>query len=87
MPRPRQMRSSRICVKCSGRLMVNQNTGNLVEKLDTLNPEQIAAVEAFVEFLRVRSQDLALARAATAASAPAFESVWNNPQDDVYDAI
>jgi hypothetical protein len=67
--------------------IVNRNTSNLVEKLDTLSPEQIAAVEEFVEFLRVRGQDRALARTAAAASAPAFEAVWNNPQDDAYDAL
>ncbi len=66
---------------------MNRNTSQLVEKLETLSPEQIAAVEEFVEFLRVRGQDRTLTRAATAASAPAFEAVWNNPQDDAYDAI
>jgi hypothetical protein len=63
------------------------NAGNLVEKLRTLSPEQIFAVEEFVEFLRVRGQDRALAGAAAAASARAFEAVWNNPEDEVYDAI
>jgi hypothetical protein len=66
---------------------MNRYASNLAEKLDALSPEQIAAVEDFVEFLRVRTQDRALTRAAAAASAPAFESVWNNPEDDVYDAI
>ncbi len=66
---------------------MNRPASNLAEKLDDLSPEQIAAVEEFVEFLRLRGQDRALARAAAAASAPAFEAVWNNPEDDVYDAI
>jgi hypothetical protein len=34
-----------------------------------------------------RSQERALTRAATAASAPAFAEIWNNPEDDVYDAL
>jgi hypothetical protein len=66
---------------------MNRYASNLAEKLDALSPEQVAAVEDFVEFLRVRAQDRALTRAAAAASSPAFESVWNNPEDDVYDAI
>ena len=66
---------------------MNQFASNLAEKLEALSPEQIAAVEAFVEFLQARGQDRALTRAATAASAPAFETIWSNPEDDVYDAL
>lgn len=66
---------------------MNRYASRLAEKLDSLSPEQIAAVEDFVEFLRLRAQDRALTRAAAAASVPAFEAVWNNPKDDVYDAI
>jgi hypothetical protein len=32
-------------------------------------------------------QERALTQAAAAASAPAFAQVWNNPEDDVYDAL
>ena len=66
---------------------MNRYASNLAQKLDALSPEQIAAVEEFVEFLRLRGQDRALTQAAAAASSPAFESVWNNPEDDVYDAL
>jgi hypothetical protein len=66
---------------------MHRNASNLAEKLETLSPEQLAAVEDFVEFLRIRGEDRALSRAAAALSAPAFESVWNNAEDDVYDAI
>ncbi len=66
---------------------MNRFASNLAEKLEALSPEQIAAVEDFVEFLRSRGQDRALTRAAAAATAPAFESIWNNPEDDVYDAL
>jgi hypothetical protein len=66
---------------------MNRYASNLAEKLDALSPEQIAAVEEFIEFLRVRGQDRALTQAAAAASYPALEAVWNNPEDDVYDAI
>jgi hypothetical protein len=63
------------------------NLSTLSEKIQTLSAEQISEVEDFVEFLRVRSQERVLTRAAAAASAPAFAAVWNNPEDDVYDAL
>jgi hypothetical protein len=59
----------------------------LSEKIQTLSAEQISEVEDFVEFLRVRRQERELTRAAAAASAPAFAAVWNNPEDDAYDAL
>ena len=59
--------------------------GSLPSVLDP--SEQIAEVEDFVEFLRHRGQDRELARAAATASSPALEAIWNNPEDDVYDAV
>jgi hypothetical protein len=66
---------------------MNRFSSNLAEKLDALSPEQISAVDEFVEFLRARGQDRALTKAAATASAPAFAAVWDNPEDEVYDAI
>jgi hypothetical protein len=66
---------------------MNRLASNLAEKLDALSPEQISTVDEFVEFLRARGQDRALTQAATAVSEPAFAAVWNNPEDDVYDAV
>ena len=59
----------------------------LIDKIAALPRERIAEVEDFVDFLRLRDQDRALSRAAAAASAPAFAAVWENPEDDVYDAV
>ena len=59
----------------------------LIEKLNTLPIDRLHEVEDFVDFLRSRDQDRALFRAASAASDPAFAAVWNNPEDDVYDAL
>ena len=59
----------------------------LIEKLNTLPEGRLAEVEDFVDFLRSRDQDRALFRAAQAASEPAFAAVWDNPEDDAYDAI
>jgi len=60
---------------------------SLLEKIKTLPAERVAEVEDFVEFIRQREQEGGLVRAATATSAPAFAAVWNNPDDDAYDAL
>lgn len=59
----------------------------IIEKLKDLPAERIAEVEDFVDFIRMREQERALAQAAAAASAPAFAAVWDNPDDDAYDAL
>ena len=59
----------------------------LADKIAALPVERIAEVADFVDFLRSRDQDRALFRAASAASEPAFAAVWNNPEDDAYDAL
>lgn len=59
----------------------------LIDKIAALPSERISEVEDFVDFLRLRDQDRSLSRAAAAASEPAFAAVWDNPEDDVYDAL
>ena len=59
----------------------------LAEKIQRLSPEQLAEVEDFAEFVRLRGQERALTRAAAGASAPAFEAIWDNREDDAYDAL
>jgi hypothetical protein len=66
---------------------MNAKLTTLSEKIETLSAEQIAEVEDFVEFLRLRGQDRELVRSAAAGSHPAFEAIWNNPEDDAYDAL
>jgi hypothetical protein len=63
------------------------NTQALIEKIQALPAERIAEVEDFVDFIRLREQELALVRAASATSERAFEAIWNNSDDDVYDAL
>ncbi len=62
-------------------------TDTLIEMIQALPPERIAEVEDFVAFITAREQERTLTRASTAASAPAFAAVWNNPDDDAYDAL
>jgi hypothetical protein len=59
----------------------------LFEKIEALPAERIAEVEDFVDFIRLREQERTLTRAAAAISAPAFAAIWNNPEDDAYDAL
>jgi hypothetical protein len=66
---------------------MNSNASTLTEKIHSLSAEQIVEVEDFVEFVRLRGQERGLTRAASAVSAPAFEAVWNNPEDAAYDAL
>jgi hypothetical protein len=59
----------------------------LIQKLNALPIDRLAEVETFVDFVHQREQDRALVAAASAASAPAFAAVWDNPEDQVYDAL
>ncbi len=63
------------------------NPQALIDKIKSLPADRLDEVEDFVDFISMRAQDRALARAAAAASAPAFAKVWSNPDDDVYDAL
>ncbi|HEY2618081.1 MAG TPA: hypothetical protein VGI78_12125 [Acetobacteraceae bacterium] len=63
------------------------DTSSLLQKIQSLPPERIVEVEDFVEFIRLREQERALTRAATAASVAVFAAIWSNPDDDVYDAL
>ena len=59
----------------------------LMEMIQALPPERIAEVEDFVAFITAREQERALTRGAATASGPAFAAIWNNPEDDAYDAL
>jgi len=63
------------------------DTRVLFEKIQALPAERIAEVEDFVDFIASRTRDHALAKAASAASASSFAKIWENPEDDVYDAL
>jgi hypothetical protein len=70
-----------------GTAAVQAKTDLLIEKIRALPEERLNEVEDFVDFIRLREQQRALARDAAAASAAAFAAVWSNPEDDVYDAL
>jgi len=59
----------------------------LIEKIRSLSPEKAAAVEDFVDFLRLRDDESRLSQAAARLSEEAFAEVWDNPEDAVYDEL
>jgi hypothetical protein len=66
---------------------MHRDANNIVEKIRSLSSEQLAEVEEFVEFIRLRGQERNLTSAASAVSESAFAVVWNNSEDEVYDAL
>lgn len=67
--------------------MNTRDPRTLIEKLRTLQPERVAEVEDFVDFLRMRDEERALERAAARAAEPAFAKVWENDADAAYDRL
>jgi hypothetical protein len=59
----------------------------LIEKIQTLPPDRLVEVEDFVDFIQLRERRRTLTRDSAAVSASTFAAVWNNPEDDVYDAL
>lgn len=67
--------------------MTASTAQSLIDKLLALPPETLAEVEDFVDFLRMKNNDRALAQAASKASEAAFARVWDNPDDADYDHL
>ncbi len=59
----------------------------LLEKIQALPIDRIAEIEDFVEFIALREQERCFVRAAATTSAPSFNAIWSNPDDDCYDAL
>ena len=58
----------------------------LIDKIRRLPPAKVAEVEDFVDFLMLRDEER-LTAAATRLSEDAFQRVWDNPDDAVYDQL
>jgi hypothetical protein len=67
--------------------MNSLDTQALIEKLKSLSPEHISAVEDFVDFLHARDEERSTQRAAARASEPSFAKVWDNDEDAAYDKL
>lgn len=59
----------------------------LLDKLKALPPERRAEVEDFIDFLQDREIDQRLVHATMQGSRPAFNTVWDNPDDAEYDRL
>lgn len=59
----------------------------LIEKVRQLSREQIEQVEQFIDGLNAEKSDQSLSLAATKLSESAFNKVWYNPEDDIYDEL
>lgn len=64
-----------------------RNEEDLLLKLRGLSPEKLAEVEDFVDFLRDRENGAHLSAAASKLSENAFQRIWDNPDDAVYDRL
>jgi len=62
-------------------------TQALIEKIQALPPERVIEVEDFVDFIAFRERERMLTRDAAAASAASFAAIWDNPDDDAYNAL
>lgn len=58
-----------------------------VAKLAQLPAAQVAEVNNFIDFLRLKQADRAMVRAAMSISESRLESVWNNDDDADYDRL
>ena len=70
-----------------GGLRMRLQLEQVQEKLERLSPERLAEVEDFIDFLQQRDQGAHLIRAYGQASEKAFDRVWDNDQDAIYDTL
>ena len=60
-------------------------TSTLINKVESLTPEQAAQVEALIDSMQSHPNDQRLAY--LTVSEQAFAKVWDDPENDVYDAL
>ncbi len=64
-----------------------QQIEQVAHKLQTLSQERIAEVEDFIDFLKLRDEDLQLTRNAMKISEPLLAAIWENTDDADYDRL
>ena len=65
------------------RILMRSDSLSLTQKIQSLTPEQVLKVSELVDSLTADDQR----RAMLVASEPAFSSVWNDPENDLYDSL
>lgn len=68
-------------------MLNHQYEQQIIEKIRTLPPGQVAEVEDFVDFLRSRSEARVLTVAAAKLAESSFSRVWDNESDAEYDRL
>ncbi len=68
-------------------IVMRINTKILIEKIHALSPERLAEVDDFVEFLRLKEQRRLLINPAAKISESVFTKIWDNSDDEAYDAL
>ena len=66
---------------------MSSDAKTLVQKIAALPPRRIAEIEDFVDFIVQRAAGSGLMRTFASVSVPAFAAIWDNPEDDAYDAL
>ncbi len=56
-------------------------------EIDKLPENLLAEVFDFIQFLETKKEKTLLAKASLELSSPAFEKIWNNNEDAVYDSL
>ncbi len=59
----------------------------MLEKLEHLSPDRQTEVADFIDFLQQRDQDKGLRQDFKQASEDAFNEVWDNADDAIYDSL
>ena len=62
---------------------MDQVKENIKQKIETLTAEQLLQIENLIDALQLHDSH----RAVLALSEPAFAAVWNDPENDIYDAL
>jgi hypothetical protein len=60
---------------------------HMIVKLESLPPEQVNEVEAFIDFIKKHNQDRQLTQAARRLAEQSFANAWDNPDDAIYDQL
>jgi uncharacterized membrane protein len=59
----------------------------MLEKLEHLSPDRLVEVEDFIDFLQQRDQNKHVKQDFSCASEAAFNKVWDNDDDALYDKL
>ncbi len=60
---------------------------SIIQKIRTLSPDKVTEVVDFVDFISQKDRDTRLLKAGNTLAANAFEKVWDNTEDEVYDRL